>query len=148
MRNDVDGSHCLDMFAGSGALGFEALSRGAAHVTFLDTNPAIKRYLLQTLQRLNAPNAAVHSGDALQFSIDPGNPFDIVFLDPPYGENLLSQVAARLEASGWLAPHAVVYLECSSQQPLPLLPLNWQLCKSKSAGQVGYHLIRRQPPGV
>jgi len=148
LQHDIVGAHCLDMFAGSGALGLEALSRGAAHVTFLDNDPAVKRYLLQALERLGADNAVVAVGNALQFSLNPSRHFDVVFLDPPYGENLLPQVAERLESNQWLAPQALVYLECSARSPLPTLPAGWLLIKSKSAGQVGYHLARRQPQGA
>lgn len=144
LQHDITGAHCLDLFAGSGALGLEALSRGAAHVVFMDSEAAVKRHLLQTLQRLGAKNADVHVGNALQFAGKPQTLFDIVFLDPPYGENLLTQAAMRLEHEALLAPRAHIYLECSADQPLPSLPATWQIIKSKSAGQVGYHLARRE----
>jgi 16S rRNA (guanine966-N2)-methyltransferase len=147
LRNDIDGARCLDLFAGSGALGFEALSRGAAHAVFVDAEIAVKRYLVETLKRLGATNAEVLVGDALRIDLKAA-PFDVVFLDPPYGENLLSRIAARLESESWLAPEAHIYLECSANDPLPALPANWQIFKSNSAGQVGYHLARRLPTGA
>lgn len=143
LQHDIVGARCLDLFAGSGALGLEALSRGAGYVVFVDSESAIKRYLEQTLQRLDAVNAEVHVANALRFSMQPIVPFDVVFLDPPYGKNLLTDAAERLESSALLAANAQIYLECSSSQPLPRLPSNWQIVKSKSAGQVGYHLVRR-----
>jgi 16S rRNA (guanine966-N2)-methyltransferase len=148
LQKDISGSRCLDLFAGSGALGLEALSRGAAYVVFVDSEPSVQRHLSQTLQRLGVANAEVHVGNALQFSINTGKPFDIVFLDPPYRENLLTQISSRLESQEWLAPNAAIYLECSANQPMPSLPINWQVVKSKTAGQVSYHLARRREPGA
>jgi 16S rRNA (guanine966-N2)-methyltransferase len=144
LRDEINGAHCLDLFAGSGALGLESLSRGAARVVFVDREPAIKRCLSQTLQSLGANNGEVLIANAMQIALNPSTPFDIIFLDPPFGENLLTTIAKRLEANAWLAPHALIYLECAADQPMPELPANWPLIKSKKAGQVGYHLARRQ----
>lgn len=134
-------SCCLDLFAGSGALGLEALSRGAQQVTFVEREPAVGRYLKQTLERLGATNAEVVVEDARRFLERRPRPFDIVFLDPPFDSNLLDEVLSQL-THGWLAPSAHVYIECPAKQGLPELPAGWLVHRSKQAGQVGYHLVR------
>jgi 16S rRNA (guanine966-N2)-methyltransferase len=142
----VRGSRCLDLFAGSGALGLEALSRGAAHVQFVERHPAAARGLAELLAAWGAQQAPVARDDALRFLAGPARVFDIVFLDPPFDSGLVQPAAAELERGGWLAPQALVYLECGAAGPLPVLPATWQLAKSKRAGQVGYHLLERLPP--
>lgn len=131
---------CLDLFAGSGALGIEALSRGARQVTFVDREPALGRYLTATLQKLGAADAgSVYVEDARQFLRRPPQRFDIVFLDPPFASDVQS-VCDEL-ARGWLASNAWVYLERPADAPLPALPSTWSMHRSKRAGQVGYHLL-------
>src|SRR5690606_8639270 len=120
----IVGARCLDLFAGSGALGIEALSRGASAVTFVDREPRITRHLAQTLQRLGASGAAVETEDALRFLEREPRPFDIVFLDPPFASTLLAPVFAGL-ARGWLAPDAHIYVECPADAPLPPLSAGW-----------------------
>jgi 16S rRNA (guanine966-N2)-methyltransferase len=143
LQHDIVGSRCLDLFAGSGALGFEALSRGAAHVAFVDRDPRIGRYLRETLARLESQEGEVHVADALQWLSGPPQQFDIAFLDPPFALNLLSEAIERLEGRGWLTPQALIYMENPASAGLPELPKNWEPIKSKTAGQVGYHLARR-----
>lgn len=145
LQDYVPGARCLDLFAGSGALGLEALSRGAAHVTFVDREPAIGRHLTATLRRLSCEDAAVHLEDALRWLQRAPQPFDIVFLDPPFASDVLTQVCARL-AAGWLAPLAHVYLECAAEEALPALPPGWSSHRRGRAGQVGYHLLRVSQP--
>lgn len=141
LQQQVIGAHCLDLFAGSGALGIEALSRGAAHVTFVDREPQVARHLAQTLDRFGGARAAeIVAGDALAFLRREPRAFDIVFLDPPYGSDLLGTVCSAL-AGGWLAPGACIYVESPAGQPLPPLPPGWCVHRSKRAGQVGYHLL-------
>lgn len=139
----IVGTRCLDLFAGSGALGIEALSRGAAAVTFVDREPQIGRHLTQTLERLGASGASVQVEDAARFLNRPPQPFDVVFLDPPFASALLQTAFTRLP-QGWLAPEAHVYVECPADAPLPPLPPGWLVYRSKQAGQVGYHLVRTQ----
>lgn len=137
------GARCLDLFAGSGALGLEALSRGASHVDFVDSEPLIGRHLQETLRRLKTADGAVHTAEALRFLERPAaTGYDIVFLDPPYASDLLPTICARLAQGGWLAREALIYLECPADRPLPELPAGWQVRRSKRAGQVGYHLLR------
>lgn len=137
----IVGSRCLDLFAGSGALGFEALSRGAASVDFVDSEPAIGRHLTATLEKLRATGGAVHVSDALRFLDRQPQSFDIVFLDPPYASDVLAAVCSKLTVN-WLAPDAYIYLECPADRGLPVLPANWSVHRTKHAGQVGYHLLR------
>lgn len=146
LQHDIAGARCLDLFAGSGALGIEALSRGAAHVTFVDREPAIGRHLKETLARLGGTDASVVVDEASRFLTrrDPSQewqPFDIVFLDPPYASGLLPAICEELDR-GWLAPSAYVYLESPADQPLPRMPAGWAVHRTKRAGQVGYHLLR------
>lgn len=141
LQQDIVGARCLDLFAGSGALGIEALSRGAAQVTFVEREPRVGRHIGDTLARLQADGARVEIGDALQFLDRVPASFDIVFLDPPFASDLLSQACARL-AHGWLADEAYVYLEAPADQALPALPEGWSVHRSKRAGQVGYYLVR------
>jgi 16S rRNA (guanine966-N2)-methyltransferase len=139
----VHGARCLDLFAGSGALGLEALSRGAAEVVFVERNGVVARALRELLEEWGAQNAQVERADALAWLEGAARPFDIVFIDPPFAAELHSQAAQRLEARGWLAPHARVYLEAPAREPLPDLPRQWQPLKAKQAGEVGYHLFER-----
>lgn len=150
LQQHIVGAKCLDLFAGSGALGIEALSRGAAAVTFVDREPQVGRHLTQTLQRLGATGATVETQDAVRFLERTPQPFDLIFLDPPFASTLLATVFARLPR-GWLAPQAHIYVECPADTPLPPLSSGWTLYRSKQAGQVGYHLLRAiggEAPGV
>lgn len=141
----IHGSRCLDAFAGSGALGIEALSRGAAYCRFIERDRAALdaiRGHLETLRMVEKADLRLH--DALRELQQPADQcFDIVFLDPPYAAGLLPEAMQLLESGGWLAPDARIYMECSSRDTLPELPANWQLEKSRKAGDVAYHLIGR-----
>ena len=143
LQGVVAGSRCLDLYAGSGALGLEALSRGAAEVVFVDVDPAVTRHLATTLQALGDARGRVVTADARYFLGTPDRPFDIVFLDPPFAEPVLGEVCVALERAGWLAPGGFVYLEAPAAAGPPELPAGWTLCRSKRAGEVGYHLARR-----
>lgn len=143
LQHDIAGASCLDLFAGSGALGFEALSRGAAHVTFVDREPRIGRYLRETLARFQSQGGEVQMTDAMVWLLGPSRSFDVVFLDPPFGADVLSETCNRLESNGWLTPQALIYIESPADVGPPALLKNWEPIKSKTAGQVGYHLARR-----
>jgi 16S rRNA (guanine966-N2)-methyltransferase len=134
-------ARCLDLFAGSGALGFEALSRGASAAVLVDRDPQIVRHLQDTANKLGADTAQCVTGDALKFLAQAPAPFDIVFLDPPYASAVLTDVCARLD-DGWLRSAALVYLETPAEAGLPQLPSGWAVHRTKRAGQVGYHLLR------
>jgi 16S rRNA (guanine966-N2)-methyltransferase len=144
----VHEARCLDLFAGSGALGLEALSRGAASTVFVEQNAIATRALVSLVAEWKVQGARVERSDALQFLASAGTraadkPIDIVFLDPPFAAGLLTQSASLLEQHGWLAPQALIYLEASARDALPPLPPAWQLAKAKRAGEVGYHLFAR-----
>ncbi len=139
----LPGAECLDLFAGSGVLGFEAVSRGAAHATLVEVDARAVAALRANAGRLHAAEVEVVQADALAFLGGPAYPCDIVFLDPPYADDHLGAAAALLEAGSWLKPNALIYLEARSDRPEPPLPANWELIRSKTAGQVGYHLARR-----
>ena len=144
----IVGTRCLDLFAGSGALGLEALSRGAARVVFVEKAPAPARELRQTLAQWGGERAAagaVQVADANDYLAGKPEPFEVVFLDPPFTGGLLEQVAARLESGAWLAPGALIYAECAARVGLPPLPAGWLVAKAGRAGEVGYHLLRRIP---
>ena len=144
LQSVIVGARCLDLFAGSGALGIEALSRGAGHTVFVDRDPQIGTHLAGVLAKLGVAGEAarVEVADALAFLDRAAQPFDIVFLDPPYATDLLSLVCQRLAQRGWLARDAHIYLECSARSGLPMLPAGWVTHRAKRAGQVGYHLLR------
>jgi 16S rRNA (guanine966-N2)-methyltransferase len=141
----VAGRRCLDLYAGSGALGLEALSRGAREVVFVDLEAAVSRHLVATLQMLGCDRGRVIRSDARSYLAGAADPFDIIFLDPPFNEPVLAEVCRRIEASGWLAHGGLVYLETPASAGSPVLPDGWTLLKSKRAGEVGYHLARREP---
>jgi 16S rRNA (guanine966-N2)-methyltransferase len=142
----IRGAHCLDLFAGSGALGLEALSRGAAHVTFIERDAAAARELRLRLAEWQAGDARVERCDALRYLAGEARPFDIVFLDPPFASDLLGRAAALLEERRWLSAGARIYVECAARQGLPPLPPGWQPLKAKQAGEVGYHLFAHTTP--
>jgi len=138
----IAGARCLDLFAGSGAFAFEALSRGAAQAVLVERGSEPLAALHANRQRLNADAAEIVAGDALEYLDRPVVPFDIVFLDPPYASGLLAPCLARLVERGWVRPGGFVYLEAPDGQ-VPALPAGWTLTRSKTAGQVGYHLAQR-----
>ena len=144
----VRGAQCLDLFAGSGALGLEALSRGAAQVTFIERDAVAARELTLLLTEWQAGNAQVIRADALRYLAGAPRRLDIVFLDPPFASGLLSEAAAALEQRGWLEPGALIYVECAAREGLPSLPAGWQPLKAKQAGEVGYHLFAHAAPGI
>ena len=144
---DVAGSRCLDLFAGSGALGLEALSRGAASVTFVERKREAADRLRETVTQLAPGRATVLHADALAWLGGTPQPFDIVFLDPPFDSGLLPAAMRALESSGWLLPAARIYLEGPAKAGPPPLPGGWNRHRSGRAGAVGYHLARRQPGG-
>jgi 16S rRNA (guanine966-N2)-methyltransferase len=138
----LPGANCLDLFAGSGALGFEALSRGAGRAVLVERDPQASDALRANIALLKAQHAEVVQTDAPAFLRGAAQAFDIVFLDPPYRSDLLAGCCAQLEAGGWLRPGALIYMEAQGEQDPPL-PAGWTLLRSKRAGQVGYHLARR-----
>ena len=139
----LPGARGLDLFAGSGALGLEALSRGAAQVVFIDSAATAVRQIEAHLSTLGSPDGHTRCADALGWLRDADvTPFDIVFLDPPFHRQLLAPAAALLAERGWLAPGARIYLEAALDEPPPELPASWECLREKRAGQVCYRLYR------
>lgn len=146
LQFDIPGSRCLDLYAGSGALGFEAASRGAKSVVQVENNPDACRALKETAVKLAATNIKIIQSDVFRYLAGDTEPFDIVFLDPPFGLNQIVQTCNWLEDKPWLRPNAKIYVEAESKLKfLDELPENWQLLKSKTAGDVGYHLFEIRP---
>ena len=115
--NPVSGARVLDLFAGTGALGLEALSRGATHVTFIDDGAKSRALLRENIARMQAQGATkLFRRDATKLGARQGTPFDLVFLDPPYGKGLGERALAAAQDGGWLAEGAVVVWEESSEQ--------------------------------
>jgi 16S rRNA (guanine966-N2)-methyltransferase len=143
LQHAIAGARCLDLFAGSGALGLEALSRGAKELVFVEQAVAASRALQEQLIRLGgqAKGRVVEMGAARYLRSSP-QAFDIVFLDPPFGRGALAEYVPLLDAGQWLEEGALVYLENQKLDGVPVLPAHWELLKSKSAGVVGYHLAR------
>ena len=143
LQHSLNGTRCLDLFAGSGALGLEALSRGAADVVFVEQFPAAARTLQEQLVRLGGEEKGhVMEMGAARFLRTPAKPFDIVFLDPPFGKGALAEYIPMLDSGNWLSVGGLIYLENERIAGVPPLPAHWELLKSKSAGEVGYHLAR------
>lgn len=139
----IDGAHCLDLCAGTGALGFEALSRGAAAATFIESSRTAARALEQTVTLLGASDATIVCEDACKWlEIATPQPFDIVFIDPPYAAGLLADLCKLLEQHGWLANDALVYLEHDRGHAPPAVPANWHTQKDQTAGNVRYQLLK------
>jgi 16S rRNA (guanine(966)-N(2))-methyltransferase RsmD len=133
----LDGCACLDLYAGSGALGFEAASRGAARVVMVEADRAVLAALRRSRERLQAEQVAIVAGDALEYLVRPGERFDVVFLDPPFRQNALPALLAKLPPR--LQPGARVYLEGADalQAAAP-----WNELKRARAGQVSYQLLQ------
>jgi 16S rRNA (guanine966-N2)-methyltransferase len=138
----IQDSLCLDCFAGSGGLGFEALSRGASHVSFVELNKAAAQQLLENQRLLKSANISIVNSDALSFIEKNISKFDIVFIDPPFRKNLVEQTAKQLDQHS-LADNALIYIEMESEQNNQQLPMNWTLLKEKIAGQVAYRLYQK-----
>lgn len=144
LMQDVAQARCLDCFAGSGSLGLEALSRQAQSVLFLEKLPAAATQLQKNLQSLKTENGKVVQTDSLAYLAqhNPFEPFDIVFVDPPFQQNFVPQVIAQLAQNGWLALNALLYVETEKTHAPLQLPSGWTLLKEKTAGQVVSRLIQ------
>jgi 16S rRNA (guanine966-N2)-methyltransferase len=139
----LPGARVLDLFAGSGALGLEALSRGAGFVLLVEQARPVAERLRENLALLGAgERAEVRQADARRLlATPPPAPFDIVFLDPPFAAGLLAKVIPLLIDNGWLAADAWVYLEQDAAHPWPALPPGWQLHREGKGGQAAFRLV-------
>jgi len=139
----IPGARCLDLFAGTGALGLEALSRGAADAVFVEKSPLAVKVLRDNVQLLAATTADVRQGDALAFlQAPPGEKFDIVFLDPPFAADMLDDLCRLIDEASVLGGGALVYLEDDRARAETELPSGWRILKSKTAGNVRYSLAQ------
>ncbi|ABI57996.1 16S rRNA (guanine(966)-N(2))-methyltransferase RsmD [Alkalilimnicola ehrlichii MLHE-1] len=144
----IPGARCLDLFAGSGVLGLEALSRGAAEVVFVERNARVAAALRAQLQVLDAAERGrVVPTDALRFLAGPVQSMDIVFLDPPFRASLGEAAMQLIAERQWLVPGGRLYLESDAHQPPPALPAGWSVQREKRAGGVRYALISPEEPG-
>lgn len=143
----INGANCLDLFAGSGALGLEALSRGAARATFLDNSQVMTVKLQNTIDQLKAQGADVVYTDAFRWLSVPQScqSFDIAFADPPFHQGLLLPTLSHLARRGILANSALIYFEAERNLPLPALPAGWTIHRHKTGGQVQYGLLQTMP---
>ena len=143
LRADVPGGRCLDLFAGSGALGFEAASHGAAETWLVERHAATAQILADNIRLLQTDRVSLHRSDAIELLGAPGRPFDIVFIDPPYGAGLVNVCCELLERGHWLADRAKIYIEHAARDDSIRVPAEWVNLKSKIAGQVAYKLFSR-----
>lgn len=138
----IQESNCLDLFSGSGALGLEALSRGAAATTLIDTSPKVCAQLRGNLEQLDCSKAKVLTEDAIAWlskGVSDEKPFDLVFIDPPFNRDLVQTCCQLLEAQDFLEEGAYIYIETELGLQFEV-PDNWQLHREKKAGQVAYYL--------
>ncbi|MDA9014208.1 16S rRNA (guanine(966)-N(2))-methyltransferase RsmD [Porticoccaceae bacterium] len=138
----IEGARCLDLFAGSGALCFEALSRGAKHCVALENNRSAISHLNSNKALLDVADLRIVATDTLTFleKNTERSQFDVVFLDPPFEKKLHSNVVQLLTEGMWLAKNALIYCELPLAEPQPMPP-NWQLLKDKTAGNVRFCLF-------
>ncbi|MCV6589200.1 MAG: 16S rRNA (guanine(966)-N(2))-methyltransferase RsmD [Marinobacterium sp.] len=145
LQSQIAGAHCLDLYTGSGALGLEALSRGAASCTFVDRDSQVIRQLGDNLKLLGSGDAELVQAGADQWlamqSAASRRPFDIVFMDPPFRQNRVAADCALLAEKGLLADSAIVYVETESDLTDPGVPVTWHEHRHKKAGQVSSRLF-------
>ena len=144
LMQDIVGAHCLDLFAGSGALGFEALSRGATEVTFVEHNAKAAASLSKIITQLDVAGADVIPADYRALpKLDLDLRYNIVFLDPPFDSNLHVEATQWLEANNYLSEDAIIYLEVKKGTCVDGLPKNWECSRHKSTSTIDYYLFKR-----
>lgn len=136
----IEGASCLDLFSGSGALGFEAASRGAGRVDLVEHDRDVCRQLVYTRDTLSANQVHIHCEDALTFLSATADCFNIVFLDPPFRRRFTTRIITALDCSGTLKAKSLVYLETPTQDSKPNLPETWRLYREKKTRSVAYRL--------
>ncbi len=142
---DIRGARCLDLCAGTGALGIEALSRGAAEVLFVENSRSAAATLRQNLSSLDASGAEIVVAEAQDvLAVSAPSEFDIVFLDPPFAADLHGELCRLLSQRAWLRSGAQIYIELDKQKPVPRMPDNWRIDKDKTAGNVRYMLTTNE----
>ena len=146
LRDDVEGARCLDLFAGTGALGLEAASRGAREVVMVEHDRAAAAGLERTVRALEADNVEVVCADAVAWVPSVDERFDIVFLDPPFSGPSPEAALARLDRLRTLAPRCLAYIESARDPDDIVLPAGWRFLHARRAGRVRYHLASRNQP--
>ena len=143
LQSDIYNANCLDLFAGSGALGLEALSRGAENVTFIEKNKAVASQLKSNLATLNS-KAEVINTDALSHISEENNnkPFDLIFLDPPYRQGLLEKSLTIINKRKWLFSDGLIYVEHEAEDKIDWDVYSLEMLKEASAGQVKCCLLK------
>lgn len=152
LQGEVPGATCLDGFAGSGVLGFEALSRGATHVVFIESARVAARQLERLCRELDPGACQVHHAELgrwLAGNRPSGQPaFTLVFLDPPFDSNLVGETCTRLEQGDWLASEAWIYVETAAgDEPAPV-PARWKLYRETRSREAAVRLYRRTPEAL
>ena len=142
LQFSLSGAHCLGLFAGTGALGLEAASRGVEKVTLVEFNTGIAEQLSKNCQQLGADNYQLVNKDAVSFLSGDQDQYDIVFIDPPYELGIWSEIAEQLVSQDCLSLNALIYVEYPITAIKPSLPSKWQLIKEKKAGGVNYCLFK------
>ncbi|MDP4535075.1 16S rRNA (guanine(966)-N(2))-methyltransferase RsmD [Alkalimonas collagenimarina] len=145
LMQETDGNRVLDCFAGSGALAFEAMSRGAVHATLLEQDRKLTTELQRLCQQLGASADVIQTDTLQHLRTPPALPYQLVFIDPPFRQGLAEPCCQLLEQHHWLTDDALIYLETEKELALTTLPANWQLRKEKIAGQLAYRLFQRTP---
>ena len=148
LQADIRGARCLDLFAGSGALGLEAVSRGCGFLCAVEQSRAAAQRLRDNVSRLQEEAVVeVRQEDAMRLLRSPPRmPFDIAFLDPPFAGGLMPGACDALEANAWLSADALIYLEQDASREWPTQPVNWRLHREGIAGQSAHRLLRRSMP--
>ena len=144
LQDDLYGARCLDLFAGSGALGLEALSRGAAECVFVESHRPTLNQLKHNLDILKTKKYQLVNTDALTYLSQSTSAFDIIFLDPPFDAKLYEPTFNLLLKHNTLTSKSKIYVESSNQQAAPSLPAQWQILRDKKSGDVRYQLIKPQ----
>jgi 16S rRNA (guanine966-N2)-methyltransferase len=144
LQPHLPGARCADLFAGSGALGFEAASRGAAHVDLVEIAPLAVSALVESRSLLRAEQVSVHRANALEWLAEqsPGS-LDVVFIDPPFDSGLAVQTLGKLQQGGTVAPGGWVYVEAAAQLPELVMQPPFGLVREKVLGEVRMRLFRR-----
>lgn len=137
----IQGARCLDLFAGTGALGFEALSRGATTVVFVENSRRAIKAIEKSTKILDAAGAVIHFGDATDYVREsaPAS-FDVIFLDPPFADDRVEDLCRLIDERGLLAAGGRIYLEQDRARPATPLPQRWRILRDKTAGNVRYRL--------
>tara|TARA_E500000081_G_scaffold95121_1_gene96236 strand:- start:416 stop:1021 length:606 start_codon:yes stop_codon:yes gene_type:complete len=147
LMQDTRDATVLDCFAGSGGLGFEALSRFAKSTTFIELDASAAKQIEQNISTLKLENAQVKHTNSLSYleQKNTNSPFNLVFVDPPFRKNLAQSSCDLLENNQWLSQDALIYVEVETELSSFSQPDNWLLIKEKKAGQVFCRLYQRQP---